>query len=52
MATSTSPRHSASRAARKSMMDAIGRDAFVRNLRNLGVSFESAYFLCFGRFPR
>jgi hypothetical protein len=30
----------------------IGLSAYVRWLRNAGVSFESAYFLCFGKMPR
>jgi hypothetical protein len=34
-----------------SIMQRIGMWAFVRHCRNQGVSFETCYFLCFGRMP-
>lgn len=34
-----------------SIAQRIGWDAFIRNCKNVGVSFDTAYFLRFGRFP-
>lgn len=35
-----------------SFMQRMGMWAFVRYCRNQGVSFETCYFLCFGRMPQ
>ena len=37
---------------RTSIMEHIGIDAFIRMCKNYGLSFETAYFLRFGRMPR